>query len=230
MKIKGGLYFVVDMSSVEKLGIERLCEIVERALKGGVDVIQIWAEEVKWKESFDELRDAVERIIDISHRYGVPVLIANDFELCSALNADGVHLDGYEIPKISIPEMRKFLGEDKIIGVTCGNDIKKIEWAKESGVDYISFCSIFPSTSVSSCEIVPLEMIKKAKEVLGENIPVFASGGITIENMDEVLSAGADGIAVVSAIMKAENPEEISLAFKNKINRFKNFQREKSLL
>lgn len=218
MKIKGGLYFVVDISAVEKLGLEKLCEIVERAIKGGVDVIQIWADKSKWEIEFAKLSEATKKLIEIAHKYDVPVLIANDVELCVKFNADGVHLDGYEIPDKSCDEIRKIIGYDKIIGITCGNDIKKIEWAKENKVDYISFCSIFPTSSVDSCEIVPLEMIRKAKEILGENIPVFASGGITIENVDDVITAGADGVAVISAIMKAENPEKISSEFKRKIN------------
>ncbi|MFN3134601.1 MAG: thiamine phosphate synthase [Candidatus Kryptonium sp.] len=218
MKIKGGLYFVVDISAVEKLGLEKLCEIVEKAIKGGVDVIQIWADKSKWEMGFEKLSEATKKLIEIAHKYDVPVLIANDVELCVKFNADGVHLDGYEIPDKSCDEIRKIIGYDKIIGVTCGNDIKKIEWAKENKVDYISFCSIFPTSSVDSCEIVPLEMIRKAKAILGENIPVFASGGITIENVDDVITAGADGVAVISAIMKAENPEKISSEFRRKIN------------
>ncbi len=217
MKIKGGLYFVVDINSAEKFGVEKLCEIVESAIEGGVDVIQIWAEKTKWKENFEKLFDVATKIIEISHKYNVPVLVANDIELCVRLNADGVHLDSYEIPDKSGFEIKKIIGEDKIVGVTCGNDIRKIEWAKENGVDYISFCSIFPSSSVDSCEIVPLEMIKKAKEILGFEIPVFASGGITLENVDDVLNAGADGVAVVSALLKAENPEKESKKFKEKI-------------
>lgn len=216
MKVKG-LYFVVDISFVEKVGVEKLSEIVERAIKGGVDVIQLWADEAKWQLNFKEFFDVAKKLIDIAHKYNVPVLIANDVELCAKLNADGVHLDGYEIPKQSGEEIREIIGSDKIIGITCGNDIKKIEWAKQNGVDYISFCSIFPTSSVDSCEIVPLEMIKKAKEILGEDFPVFASGGITIENVSDVLTAGADGVAVISAIMKSENPEEVSSKFKEKI-------------
>jgi thiamine-phosphate pyrophosphorylase len=218
MKIKGGLYFVVDITAVERLGLERLCEIVEKAINGGVDVIQIWADKSAWEINFEKFSEATKKLIEIAHKYDVPVLIANDIELCAKFNADGVHLDGYEIPDKSCDEIRKIIGYDKIIGITCGNDIKKIEWAKENKVDYISFCSIFPSSSVDSCEIVPLEMIRKAKEILGEDIPVFASGGITIENMGDVITAGADGIAVVSAIMKAENPEQVSSEFKRKIN------------
>ncbi len=216
MKVKG-LYFVVDINAIEKLGLEKLCEIVEKAIKGGVDIIQIWGDSSKWRTDFEKLSEATKRLIEIAHKHNVPALIANDVELCVKFNADGVHLDGYEIPDKSCDEIRKIIGYDKIIGITCGNDIKKIEWAKENKVDYISFCSIFPTSSVDSCEIVPLEMIKKAKEILGEDVPVFASGGITIENIDDVITAGADGVAVISAIMKAEDPEKVSSEFKRKI-------------
>ncbi|CUS99615.1 thiamine phosphate synthase [Candidatus Kryptobacter tengchongensis] len=221
MRIKG-LYFVVDISAVESLGLEKLCEIVEKAIIGGVNVIQLWADRLRWEISFEKLFESAKKLIEIAHKYNIPVLIANDVELCAKLNADGVHLDGYEIPDKSGDEIRKIIGFEKIIGVTCGNDIKKIEWAKQNGIDYISFCSIFPTSSVDTCEIVPIEMIRKAKEILGEEIPVFASGGITVENVDEVLSAGADGIAVVSAIMKAEDPKEVSLMFREKLKKLFN--------
>jgi thiamine-phosphate pyrophosphorylase len=79
---------------------------------------------------------------------------------------------------------------------------------------------MFPSSSVDRCEIVPLEMIREAKRSL--SIPVFASGGITFENIDQVLEAGADGIAVVSAILRAASPREAAQQFKQKIEAYRN--------
>jgi thiamine-phosphate pyrophosphorylase len=219
MKIKGGLYFVVDINSVKKLGEGKVLEIVEKAIEGGVDVIQIWAQREEWELEFEKLCEIIRKIIEVAHKKEVPVLIANDLELCALVNADGVHLDGYEIPNESVAKIKSKIGFGKIVGVTCGNDVRKIEWARENAVDYISFCSVFPSSSVDSCEIVPLEMIGKAKEILGEGVPVFASGGITVENVDDVLKAGADGVAVVSGIMKADDPRQASENFKRKILR-----------
>ena len=209
MKIKGGLYLVVDTTVPE----EKLIRIIKDALNGGVDILQLWNEE---KKSAGEVETVCSKIIKLARAKNVPVLIANDINLCKKLNADGVHLDGYEIPSRSVSEIRKEIGEDKIIGVTCGNSVEKIRWAKENKVDYISFCSIFPSSSVDSCEIVPIEMIRKAKEIL-EDIPVFASGGITVENVEKVIEEGADGVAVVSAILNADDPYNAAREFKKKL-------------
>jgi thiamine-phosphate pyrophosphorylase len=81
---------------------------------------------------------------------------------------------------------------------------------------------MFPSSSVDTCEIIPLEMIRTAKRIL--SIPVFASGGITVDNLNSVLEAGADGVAIVSAILKAQDPKLAARAFKEKLESFSKSQ------
>jgi thiamine-phosphate pyrophosphorylase len=205
-----GLYLVVDMTVAE----EKLLPTLEQALDGGVDILQLWGK----KQDGSSASSIASRILSLAREYTALCLVADDLELCKTIGANGVHFDGYPYPPITPGEAKRQLGSGAIVGVTCGNSVEKLRWAEENGADYVSFCSIFPTSSVDSCEIVPLEMVRTAKKIL--TIPVFASGGITLENVDDVLNAGADGIAVVSAILKAVNPKAAAAAFKKKLQHF----------
>ena len=79
-------------------------------------------------------------------------------------------------------------------------------WAVSKKVDYISFCSMYPSTSVNECDIVPMSMVSEARGRV--SFPIFASGGINLSNAREVIEAGADGVAVISTIMSSKDPGE----------------------
>jgi thiamine-phosphate pyrophosphorylase len=205
-----GLYLVVDATLPE----DQLLPIVQQALDGGVDIVQVWGGSRK----AEELAGIGEKILSLCKRYEVLCIITDKISVCKEIDADGIHFDGYELPPLTPFAVKEQIGKDKIVGVTCGISLEKLLWAEHNGADYVSFCSIFPSTSVDTCELVPLEMIRTAKKLL--SIPVFASGGITAENMNHVLEAGADGIAVVSAILKSPSPKHAAEAFKQKLNKF----------
>ncbi len=196
-----GLYFVVDPSDAS----EKLFTVLEAALRGGADIVQVWS---AWQKR-EPLIDKVSDIHNLTRRYGVSLIINNDVDMAETIGAEGVHMDGYDLtPK----EIRTRLGESCIVGYTTGNDLQRVKWAESEGADYISFCSIYPSPSVANCDIVPLETVKNARKMV--EIPIFASGGINLGNAKEVLEAGADGIAVISAIQRAGSPEEAAREFK----------------
>lgn len=205
MKLKG-LYLVVDCS-IEK---NKLLKKIIDALEGGIDIIQVWS---NWKDK-NYGYEISKEILRLTKNYNVPVLINNDYKLANEIKANGVHFDDFKI----LPKQVKKINENLIVGYTIGNDLNKALFAEKIGADYISFCSCFPTPSVDKCEIVPLSTIKETKNKL--KIPVFASGGITLENVEEVLKTGVDGIAVISAILKAENPKEVSKKFKEKILKY----------
>jgi thiamine-phosphate pyrophosphorylase len=92
-------------------------------------------------------------------------------------------------------------------------------WAADQGADYISFCSIFASPSVHVCDLVPLGLVSRAKATV--KIPVFAAGGITVENAEQVLAAGADGLAISSGILRASDPQQAAQRFQNLIARYR---------
>lgn len=200
-----GLYFVVDPTDSS----EKLLFVLEAALRGGVDVVQVWS---AWRDR-EPLIDKVTEIHNVTKRYGVPLIINNDVDMAEVICAEGVHMDGYDLTP---GQIRTRLGDSCIVGYTTGNDLQRVRWAGKEGADYISFCSMYPSHSVTNCDIVPLETVKKARRMV--EIPIFASGGINIGNAKEVLDAGAEGVAVISAIQRAENPEEVARKFKKIID------------
>jgi thiamine-phosphate pyrophosphorylase len=137
------------------------------------------------------------------------LIVNNDLDLAKRLDANGVHFDNFHI---FADDARKLLGANAIVGYTCGNDQALICKAENFGADYISFCAVFPSPSVPTCEIVPLESVRQAKEIV--SVPVFASGGITLENAHLVLETGADGLTISSSILRAQDPESEARAFR----------------
>lgn len=196
-----GLYLVLDPG----IPADELMAKTEQALAGGVDLLQIWG---KWADK-EQATSLGRRIIELSRKRGVPVIVNNDIDLAKEIGADGVHLDSFDIqPR----DAKARLKENSIVGITCGNDLKRVRWAELTGADYISFCSIYPSSSVDQCEIVSLETVRQAKKIV--KIPVFASGGLNKDNVNEVLKAGVDGIAVISAILRDPDPREASMFFK----------------
>jgi thiamine-phosphate pyrophosphorylase len=127
---------------------------------------------------------------------------------------DGVHFDA--VPA-DLDQIRKKTGKPFLCGLTCGNDLSRVQWAEENCLSYISFCSLFPSPSAGVCEIVRKETVRQARQLTA--MPIFLAGGITLENIDELHDTGMNGIALISAIMKADDPQTAAKAFKNKLNK-----------
>lgn len=203
-----GLYLLLDPA----IRHNKLVGIVEKALKGGVDILQLWA---NWQDRFAVLK-LTKILLGLATEYDVPLIINNDLELAKETGAHGLHMDRYDVTPT---EIRKVLGRQFIVGYTLGNNLEKLKWVEDVGADYVSFCAVFPTSSVNTCQMVPLDSIRLAKSTT--NLKVFASGGINLSNAHLVLKAGADGIAVMSAILKAQNPERAARSFKDIIHKYK---------
>jgi thiamine-phosphate pyrophosphorylase len=201
-----GLYLVV----APILPLDRLLVVVEEALKGGVDIVQFIS-----KEKTSEASGFAGHLLNIAKQHGVPFLINGKLQLMRKIKADGMHLDTYDITP---SEVRQKLGGQCIVGYTLGNDLERLKWAEDVGADYISFCSVFPTVSAPQCEIVPIETVKAARS--RTRLPMFAAGGINVQNAHLILEAGADGVAVTSAILKARDPEQVARLFKETIRKY----------
>lgn len=204
-EIKGGLYLVVDPS----MQFDVLHAKIEDAIKGGVDIIQLWNH---WNDADDKIKIA-QSIIELSHRFNIPVIINENIDLLNNTDADGIHFD--EIPQ-NFDQIKSILKKNSIIGITCSNDFSKIEWAINNQLDYISFCSVFPSSSVNTCDIVSKEIIIKTRAAT--KMPMFLSGGIDLENINSLEYSKLNGIAVVSGIMKADDAANAAQQYKNALN------------
>lgn len=201
------MYLVADHSLPE----QKLIRAVENAIKGGVQIVQIWNAAKASEQSTFRICD---RISSVVGKRRIPLIVNNDLNLAKRIGAQGIHFDDFHTPA---NDARKALGPNAIVGYTCGNNQEMVRKAQTYGADYLSFCALFPSPSVESCEIVPLESVRQAKRVV--SIPVFASGGITLENAHLVLEAGADGLAIASSILSAEDPEAKARAFRQIIDK-----------
>lgn len=203
-RIEGGIYLVVDPSMNEQILLKKIAE----AIQGGVDVIQIWNH---WNEDVDKHK-LVDAICSLAHKQNIPVLINEDWTLLKDTMLDGVHFD--MIPN-DINNIREDIGRTIYCGITCGNDLATVEWANEHKLDYISFCSMFPSSSAGVCEIVSIDAVKKAKAIT--TMPIFLAGGISLDNMKDLKDTQANGIAVISAIMKADDAAQKTKQFKQQL-------------
>jgi len=210
MKKLEGLYLVV----APVMPFDKLLVTVKKALRGGVDLLQLIPGEGS------EILRLAKDLSSLTEQYDVPFLINGNLQLAKEVGADGLHLDKYDVTP---SEVKQMLGKQCIIGYTLGDNLEKLKWAETVGADYVSFCSVFPTSSATQCDIVPIETIRAAK--VQTTLPIFAAGGINLNNAKRVLKAGVNGIAVTSALLKAEDPEQTALAFKEIIRNVRKAKR-----
>ena len=195
------LYIILD----EKYISGKLSTMVTDICKGGASVIQL---REKTKETKKFLEDAL-IIKEITKKFNVLFIVNDRIDIALAVGADGVHLGNEDI---SLDYARKIYS-DRIIGYSV-SQIDKAIVAEKEGAIYLGVGCLFPSTTKSK-PLIPLSFITNIKKAV--NIPVLGIGGITLERVYDVLSAGADGICVSSDIFNHPNLLERVQEFKSKI-------------
>ncbi len=205
MNIRKGIYLVADPSMEEISLLEKIAE----CLPEGVAAVQIWD-----KDRDHYLLPIAEKICSLCIPQNVPVIINNRWELLKDSQLSGVHFD--ELPQ-NFEEIRKSLNRKFITGITCNNDLSDVVLAQKHKLDYISFCSIFPSGTANSCELVEFDTILKARNIFSELI--FIAGGITPHNLDKLSQLPFDGVAVISGILGSSNPVEAIREYKKHLNK-----------
>ena len=206
-----GIYLVIDPAMPEEQVLSKL----KAALAGGISIVQIWN---NWPKNFvlDAKIGLIDQISALTKKYEVPLLINEEWGLVKKTPLNGVHFDA--IPP-DFKAIRADIGEHAIFGITCSNNLEIIQWAEENTCDYISFCAMYPSSSVSSCEIVSFETIKKAREITSK--PIFLSGGINPQKIKNFKELNIQGVAVISGIMSAESPETETQAYRQALKHIK---------
>ncbi len=187
-------------------------EVAKAAIEGGATVIQF---REKNKTSC-ELIEMAREVHKITQTANIPLIINDRLDVAQAIGAEGVHLGQKDMP---VKVARRILGPDCIIGMSCGNIEEALE-AVCDGVTYIGVGPVFPtSTKEDAREPIGIEgLIKVRKRV---SIPVVAIGGISIENIESVIEAGADGVAVISAVAFSSDMKAASCSLSKKIKRVK---------
>ena len=202
------IYFITDSTPYTE---EEFLARVRSALRGGVSLIQL---REKQRTTREYIRLA-EKVNEIVKEFGVPLIIDDRIDVAMAAGVKGVHLGQSDMP---IKTARKILGEDFIIGATAKTVEQALE-AFEQGADYLGVGAIYPTTTKVKTVLTSTQMLDKICKAVP--IPVNAIGGLNKDNIDVLKGIGISGICAVSAIMKADDPEnavkELSAAVKEKL-------------
>ena len=195
------LYLVTDRKLA---GQRELVEVVQKAVKGGVTVVQLREKELCARE-FYELGIRIKELLPPD----VPLLIDDRLDLALAIGADGLHLGQRDLP---VEIARKLLGPLAIIGLSVETP-GQLQAAKQLPVDYLAISPVFSTpTKTDTGPAWGLDGLRAARKLT--DLPLVAIGGINERNAAAALEAGADGVAVVSAICAAPDPEEAARQLK----------------
>lgn len=201
---KRPLYLVTDALNYSE---EEFLNRIEAACQGGVDLVQLREKQLSSLQYFKRAY-AIKQITD---RYQIPLLIDDRLDIAQAVGAAGVHLGQKDLP---VEVAREILGPKAIIGATA-KTLEQARLAVEQGADYLGVGAIFPTTTHVETVRTSVETLKTIKQAV--NIPVYAIGGLNADNAATVKPAGVDGVAVVSAIMKAADPKQATQQLREKV-------------
>ena len=188
--------------------LESFLEKVETACRSGVTIVQLREKNLTTNQYY-QLAKQVKKITDA---YQVPLIIDDRLDVCLAVDAAGLHIGDDELP---VSVARQVLGPEKILGVTA-KTVKRALEAEEGGADYLGTGAIFPTTTKENAPITLISTLKTICQTVA--IPVVAIGGLTSENIDQLVATGIAGVAVVRDLMQAEDIEAKTQAFLTKLD------------
>lgn len=168
---------------------------IEEALKGGVTILQLREKESSGKEFLEKAY----KLRELTKKYNVTFIINDRVDIALLVDADGVHVGQSDI---SPSEVRKLIGNDKIVGVSTRTLEESIE-AKNKGADYLGIGAMFGTSTKLDAKSVSIDTLKHIKE--NSNLPIVAIGGINLENIKDLEECNVDGYAIVSAILGAKD-------------------------
>ncbi|EME29142.1 Thiamine-phosphate synthase [Galdieria sulphuraria] len=189
--------------------IDCLLEKVKAALSGGVTILQ-------YRDKHNSTRDMIrmgKELLHLAHSFQVPLLLNDRVDVALAIDADGVHIGQDDMPLVMA---RRLLGYGKIIGVSVGNEEEAIV-AEQQGANYVGVGSIFATFSKADAgEPIGLQALRSIASAVS-SIPVIAIGGINEQNASQCIQNGAKGVAVISAILSSNDPQQAAINLKKQI-------------
>ena len=189
------LYLITDHNYLRG---RNFLSCIEDALRGGVTLVQLREKDVDGG-LFLQRACAVKTLCD---KYKVPLLINDRIDIALACKAAGVHLGQADIP---LNVARGILGSDAIIGVSA-HSLEEARAAERDGADYLGVGAVFPTNSKNNASEVGVNMLKEILKM--SKLPIIGIGGINAQNLAQVRAAGAQGAAIISGILSADNIEE----------------------
>ena len=188
--------------------VESFLEKVEIACRSGVTIVQLREKNLTTNQYYQ----LAKKVKEITDAYQVPLIIDDRLDVCLAVDAAGLHIGDDELP---VPVARQVLGPEKILGVTA-KTVKRALEAEEGGANYLGTGAIFPTTTKENAPITLISTLKTICQRVA--IPVVAIGGLTSENIDQLIGTGIAGVAVVRDLMKAEDIEAKAQSFLTKLD------------
>src|SRR5579884_3303956 len=189
-----GLYLIIDP---EQTRGRDPAEVARLAIKGGASMVQY---RDKLRDKGDQL-PVVEALLAVCRAAGVPLLINDHVDLALAAGADGVHVGQHDLP---VAVARRLLPANAIVGCSTNNP-DEARAAEAAGASYIAVGRIFPTQSKANTRPATLDTIAAVRRAV--SAPLVAIGGITAENVGQVIDAGADAAAVIAAVCGADDVE-----------------------
>ena len=188
--------------------LESFLKKVETACRSGVTIVQLREKNLTTNQYYQ----LAKQVKEITDAYQVPLIIDDRLDVCLAVDASGLHIGDDELP---VSVARQVLGSEKILGVTA-KTVKRALEAEEGGADYLGTGAIFPTTTKENAPITLISTLKTICQRVA--IPVVAIGGLTSENIDQLIGTGIAGVAVVRDLMQAEDVEAKTQAFLTKLD------------
>ena len=188
--------------------VESFLAKVETACRSGVTIVQLREKNLTTNQYYQ----LAKQVKEITDAYQVPLIIDDRLDVCLAVDAAGLHIGDDELP---VSVARKVLGPEKILGVTA-KTVKRALEAETWGADYLGTGAIFPTTTKENAPITLISTLKTICQTVA--IPVVAIGGLTSENIDQLIGTGIAGVAVVRDLMQAEDIEAKTQAFLTKLD------------
>ena len=190
-----GLYAIIDTRA---LAGRSHTEVASQVIRGGAKTIQLRDK----LQSKKELLPIAQQLKNLCTAHKVLFIINDYLDLALAVDADGLHLGQNDLP---IRIARKLLPIDKILGCST-TTVDQATAAETEGADYVAVGSMYPTSSKETAKVVGLERLRQIRQAV--TLPLVAIGGITKDNVAEVMAAGADSVAVISAILQTESPQD----------------------
>lgn len=190
-----GLYAIIDSQA---LGGRNHLEVAGQLIRGGAKTIQL-RDKLRSKK---ELLPIARELKKLCSEHGVLFIMNDHLDLALATGADGLHLGQEDLP---LPVARQLLPIDVILGGSV-TTVAQAKTAEASGADYIALGSIYPTLSKEKATVVGLERLRQVRQAV--SLPLVAIGGISRDNVTEVAAAGADAVAVITAVLQAKDVAE----------------------
>ena len=188
--------------------LESFLKKVETACRSGVTIVQLREKNLTTNQYYQ----LAKQVKEITDAYQVPLIIDDRLDVCLAVDAAGLHIGDDELP---VSVARQVLGPEKILGVTA-KTVKRALEAEEGGANYLGTGAIFPTMTKENAPITLISTLKTICQRVA--IPVVAIGGLTSENIDQLIGTGIAGVAVVRDLMQAEDIEAKTQAFLTKLD------------